>query len=336
MKNETVPTIPHLIQEVPDFKKFISEWILDGNESLMGHTKVHQFKFYLDSTGCPVVKYKIYCHDEDWLPKGEGGGIKLWKEDSEGRSLWPRGEPDAVKPHTMRHLPEVVKGLSGFIDHWERSSRESVESRRLNEPLSYYWRVVRDALTLPMDTPTSLQGGFWPSTRIAHGLEDEFTEEGDIREEYGEDDHFVGHRRDRPPPSFRVGRDLYAGYFVALRPCDGDERPFWIARAISNPNSNPEKPNTVQIQFFRPVSRDKDVMKFYKDWDTDVNLRWTVEKGVAITWESTNSVLTAWKPRSTKQDGGCGQERDSTTKIPRGQIHIIKASLAALAASESL
>ena len=43
----------------------------------MGHTKVHQFKFYVDSSGTPVLKYKIYCHDEEWLPKGEGNGIKL-------------------------------------------------------------------------------------------------------------------------------------------------------------------------------------------------------------------------------------------------------------------
>ena len=43
MKNEAVPTIPHLIQEVLDFKKFIANWILDGEESLMGHIKVHQF-----------------------------------------------------------------------------------------------------------------------------------------------------------------------------------------------------------------------------------------------------------------------------------------------------
>ena len=92
----------------------------------------------MDSSGTPVLKYKIYCHDEEWLPKGKGNGIKLWKEDSEGRSLWPRGVPDAVKPETMCHKPEVVKGLSGFIDHWERSSKEFIESRRLNEPLSYY------------------------------------------------------------------------------------------------------------------------------------------------------------------------------------------------------
>ena len=186
-----------------------------------------------------------------------------------------------------------------------------------------------------MDTPLSLQHGFWPTSRLGHVVEDEFTAEGDFREEFGEDDHFVGPRCDRPPPSFRVGRDLYAGYFVALRPCNGDERPFWIARTMSDPNSNPERPNTVQIQFFRPVSRDKDVTKFYKNWDTDVNLRWTIEKGVAITWESTDSVLTAWKSRSRRQGGDGAHERDSTTKIPKGQIQIIKASLATLVAGES-
>ena len=53
-----------------------------------------------------------------------------------------------------------------------------------------------------MDTPISLQNGFWPSTRIAHAVEDEYTEEGAVREEYGEDDHFVEHRCDCPPPSF--------------------------------------------------------------------------------------------------------------------------------------
>jgi hypothetical protein len=117
MTNESAATIPHLIQEVPDFKKFIQEWILDGDEALQGHTKAHQFKFYLDASGCPVMKYKILCQDVDWLPRGgEGSGIKLWKEDSMGRSLWPRGEPDALQPSAMRHFPEVVKGLLGSLN----------------------------------------------------------------------------------------------------------------------------------------------------------------------------------------------------------------------------
>jgi hypothetical protein len=51
-------------------------------------------------------------------------------------------------------------------------------------------------------------------------------DDGTVREEYAEDAPFVGRRRDRPPPSFRVGRDVYAGYFLAVRSTDGDLRPF--------------------------------------------------------------------------------------------------------------
>ena len=73
----------------------------------------------------------------------------------------------------------------------------------------------------------------------------------------------------------------------------------------------------MQVHFFHPVSRNRDVLKFYKDWDIDVNQRWTIKKGVAITWENTNSILTAWKSRSRKQDGSHSQEKAPTTKIPR-------------------
>ena len=39
MDVEAVPTIPHLIEEVPDFKKFIEEGIADGENALLDHTK---------------------------------------------------------------------------------------------------------------------------------------------------------------------------------------------------------------------------------------------------------------------------------------------------------
>ena len=35
------------------------------------------------------MKYKLLYTDDDWLPRD--GGIKLWKEDSQGRALWPPG-----------------------------------------------------------------------------------------------------------------------------------------------------------------------------------------------------------------------------------------------------
>jgi hypothetical protein len=69
--------IPHLIEEVPDFKGFIARCIAEEDEALEGHTKAQQFKFYVDSSGYLVMKYKILCTNNDWLPK-EGRGIQFW------------------------------------------------------------------------------------------------------------------------------------------------------------------------------------------------------------------------------------------------------------------
>ena len=65
MDIETVPTIPHLIEEGPNFKKFIENGIADGENTLLGYKKVHQFKFYVDAMGCPIMKYKLLCTDDD-------------------------------------------------------------------------------------------------------------------------------------------------------------------------------------------------------------------------------------------------------------------------------
>jgi hypothetical protein len=65
MEVESIPTIPHLIEEVPNFKGFIAEHIADEDEALEGHTKAQQFKFFVDSNGWPMMKYKIFCTDDD-------------------------------------------------------------------------------------------------------------------------------------------------------------------------------------------------------------------------------------------------------------------------------
>ena len=61
MDMESTPMIPHLIEEVLDFKSFIDGAILDKNEILFGHTKLQQVKFYLDRAGCLKMKYKLFC-----------------------------------------------------------------------------------------------------------------------------------------------------------------------------------------------------------------------------------------------------------------------------------
>ena len=118
MDMESIPTIPHLIEEVPDFKGYIDGAILDKDDVLVGHTKPQQVKFYLDVVGCPRVKYKLFCTDVEWLGE-EGAGIKLLKEDAWGHILWPRGELSPVPQRTMRGVEDIEKGILGFVKYWE-------------------------------------------------------------------------------------------------------------------------------------------------------------------------------------------------------------------------
>ena len=83
------------------------------------------------------------------------------------------------------------------------------------------------ALDAPIGFDETLKDGFWPTTRVALSFEDEFTETGNVWEEYDEDEHFVGQAHDRLAESFRVNWDLYEGYFMAVRPSEDDaEHPF--------------------------------------------------------------------------------------------------------------
>ena len=191
MDVESIPTILHLIEEVANFKGFIEGLLNDGNDILVGHTKPQQVKF--DSTGCPIMMYKMLCTDADWL--GENGrGIKLWKEDIEGRSSWPRGCPLPVLQNAMKDVQNIVKGISGFIKYWEKLYNADVigESRRRNEHLVHYWRDVKIALEEPLPNPTVPKDGFWTTTRVQATQEDQLDEDGEDLEEFGENDAYVG------------------------------------------------------------------------------------------------------------------------------------------------
>ena len=64
MDVDKVPVIPHLVEEVPDFKGSIAPFIASDDESLEGHGSVQQFKFYKHSSGwLPKMQYKIDCTD---------------------------------------------------------------------------------------------------------------------------------------------------------------------------------------------------------------------------------------------------------------------------------
>jgi hypothetical protein len=84
--HEAFHTIPHLIEVVLDFKGFITGCIAKEDEVLEGHTKIQQFEFFINSSGCSMMGYRIHYSDDERLPK-EGDGIKLWPEGVERRPL---------------------------------------------------------------------------------------------------------------------------------------------------------------------------------------------------------------------------------------------------------
>jgi hypothetical protein len=63
-----------------------------------------------------------------------------------------------------------------------------------------------------------------------------FFSNGDVREEFAMDEHYVGPARNRPAPSFRVGVDCHEGYMVLVRAGDEDHpKSIWLVKALSYP-----------------------------------------------------------------------------------------------------
>ena len=324
MDCETHPVIPHFIEEVPDFKQFVDGYLGSGGDFLSGHSKSQQFKFYMDSNGWPLMEYKLLCTDKVWLPEHDNG-IRLWSETEDGRPKVPIGDPLPLVPHKMCALDEIKKGLNGFIAHWTGMADDDLsgEFRRQNNPSKDYWKGVRAALDATLEPRESLLDGFWPASRIVQDEADRMRRDGTLQEEDAEDAPFVGRKRDRPRASFRVNRDTFAGYFVAMRPADDDPRPLWLARAITNPSPDPGHLHMIQIQYWTRAARKHISMETYEGWDTKKGNVWREDRTMNPTWSSTKCIMTAWKPRA----------RDATldpkVAIPIPQIDIIKASVRA-------
>jgi hypothetical protein len=85
------PTIvPYLIHEVADFKEWEKGYYDEsGGDRLIGHSKAHQFRFYVNPQGVPLMQYKVYCTDPSWVPEG---GIALWNVDPiTKKTMFPTG-----------------------------------------------------------------------------------------------------------------------------------------------------------------------------------------------------------------------------------------------------
>ena len=66
MDLDNVPVIPHMIEEISNFKAFIKPYMLKGVDCLVEHTKVQQFHFYMKDDGVPAMQFKLLCTYPNW------------------------------------------------------------------------------------------------------------------------------------------------------------------------------------------------------------------------------------------------------------------------------
>ena len=75
MDLDNMPVIPHMIEEVSNFKAFIKTYMLKGMNRLVGHTKAQQLRFYMMNDGVPAMQFKLLCTSPNWGPED---GILMW------------------------------------------------------------------------------------------------------------------------------------------------------------------------------------------------------------------------------------------------------------------
>ena len=108
----------------------------------------------------------------------------------------------------------------------------------------------------------------------------------------------VGHRGDRPVESFGVARNVYTGYFLAIHPAnERTNHPFWIARALTDPNFDASHPNCIRMQYWIPTSTHYVDAETYKGWDSTSGNIWREDRSFDPIWAHTDYIMGAWQSR---------------------------------------
>ena len=100
--------------------------------------------------------------------------------------------------------------------------------------------------------------------------------------------------------------------------------PVWVAKVLSEPNFATSSPHfrQIQVEYYRPIARNEDVIRHYTGWDTNQSFRWKVDSEHGPSWVDTNSIFIAWKPR---------KNQSGSVSIPHKYITFAKDNLALIA-----
>jgi hypothetical protein len=153
-----------------------------------------------------------------------------------------------------------------------------------------------------MEAVNVLCMGFWPQTRQSFEVQTLYTEDGILRDEFAEDDHYIGPRSLRPRPSFRVARDCRAGHLLLVRAAVDSTAPVWLAEARSDPIMTFGDANykMIRVQWYKPCTRRGRESRPYEQWDASNNFKWEVDELYEEQMTSTTSILTSWRRKASQ------------------------------------
>ena len=126
MASQDLSFMPEFVQEVADFKFFVQGSIRDGADRLVGLGGMHLFKFYVDEEGWLVMRFKELAIHSHWLPRDKPG-IRLWKEDADGKPMIPSRVPNPV-PFRRLWGDEVPSSI-GNLDKAREKASKALEKR---------------------------------------------------------------------------------------------------------------------------------------------------------------------------------------------------------------
>jgi len=72
-----------MINDIPNLESWVVGCLNDGLETLVGHTEMHLFKFFVDLLVWLVMQYKVSPTNLVWSPI-DAPLIRLWKTNPNG------------------------------------------------------------------------------------------------------------------------------------------------------------------------------------------------------------------------------------------------------------
>ena len=98
-----------------------------------------------------------------------------------------------------------------------------------------------------------------------------FFSNGDVREEFTADDHYVGPAYNRLAPLFCVVVICYEGYMVLVQTGYEEHlKLIWLMKVLASLNFVSTSPyfRQIKVKYCRPSTKDQNVLRTYVGWGT--------------------------------------------------------------------